>query len=391
MVFALLWTLHVLAFTDRFVLAAVLPRIEEELHLSHATAGLLGTLFLVGYLAASPAVGWLADRGHERAVLCACTVVWSLGTIASGLAPGVVWLAAGRVLVGAAEASIGVVAPEIVDRVAPPHRRSSWLGLFYVAANVGVALGLALGGIVGHRAGWRAAFLVAGAPGIVLALLCLAIDLRSAAAPLGGRRLGEGLGLLRRPRYARIVAGYAAYLFAIGAFGHWAPALCSRRFDLGLETTNLGLGAVSLTGGVAGAFLGGVLGDRITKGHDAGDGRARALVRCAAGACTLAAPLAAAAILAPTWPGLLAMLFACQLTLLAASAPLNGAVLHSAPPAERAGALALAVTCAHVFGDLGSPSIVGKLADVITLDRAMLILPFAIAAGAALWWTAARP
>jgi MFS family permease len=388
---ALLSALQLLAYADRFVLAAVLPRIEDDFHLSHATGGLLGTLFLLGYFVASPVVGRLADRGHGRVLLAAGTVVWSLGTMACGWAPGVAWLAVGRVLVGAAEASVGAIAPEIVERIAPPERRGAWLGFFYVAAQIGAALGVIGGGMVDHYAGWRHAFVVAGAPGLALAGLCLWIDpVVARGRPAAQRATGGIAELFGRPRYVRIVVGYCAYTFAVGAFGFWAPELVSTRFHLDLATGNLGLGVVSLGGGVAGTLLGGILGDRVSRGRDAGEDRAAALVRCCAWACGLAAPLAAAAILAPGYGAFLGWLFGCQLVLFVTTAPVNGALLHTAPPAARATALAVAIFCIHLFGDLGSPSAVGALADVFTLGRAMLLLPVVLAGAAIVWSTAAR-
>jgi hypothetical protein len=84
------------------------------------------------------------------------------------------------------------------------------------------------------------------------------------------------------------------------------------------------------------------------------------------------------------------LLFVCELTLFTATAPLNAAILRCAPPAVHASAFALAILCSHLLGDLWSPSAVGVLADVASLDRAMWILPFALALGGATWWAASR-
>jgi hypothetical protein len=64
--------------------------------------------------------------------------------------------------------------------------------------------------------------------------------------------------------------------------------------------------------------------------------------------------------------------------------------LHSAPPNARVSAIAAAIFCIHLLGDLWSPSVVGALADVASLDRAMLLLPSALGVAGAAWWAAAR-
>jgi MFS family permease len=381
--------INVLAYADRSVLAAVLPRIEEHFGLSHAVGGLLGTLFLAGYFLGSPVVGVLADRGYARSLVAGGAAVWSLGTIACGAAPGIAWLSAGRVLVGAAEATVGTIGPAAIDAVAPAGRRGAWLGFFYVAAHVGAALGLALGGLVERYAGWRTAFVAVGAPGVALAALSLCIG-RDVATSRVGRPPGavQIRDLARSSRYVRTVAGYCAYTFAIGGFAHWAPELVVRRFHVDLAVANVGLGAAGLTGGLAGTALGGVLGDRLARGSNLAS--SSALVRVCAFACTLAAPLGAAAILAPSLALMLVLLFACQLALFMTTSPINGALLRTAPPGAEASALAVAIFCIHLFGDLWAPSAVGLLADAVSLERALLLPPAALAAAAAVWWATAR-
>jgi MFS family permease len=381
--------INVLAYADRLVLAAVLPRIEDEFALSHAMGGLLGTLFLAGYFLASPVVGVLADRGYARSLVAGGAAVWSLGTIACGAAPGIAWLAAGRVLVGAAEATVATIAPAAIDAVAPAGRRGAWLGFFYVAAHLGAALGLGLGGVAEHYAGWRSAFVVVGAPGVALAALSLRIGRDVATSRFGRPPSAVQIrDLAGSRRYVGSVAGYCAYTFAIGAFAHWAPELVVRRFHVGLAVANLGLGAAGLTGGLAGTALGGALADRLARGSKPAD--SRVLVRACAFACALAAPLGAAAVLAPSLALMLALLLACQLALFVTTSPINGALLRTAPPGAEASALAVAIFCIHLFGDLWGPSAVGLLADVTSFEHALLLPPAALAVAAAVWWATAR-
>ena len=54
--------LNFLNYIDRYILAAVLPRVQSELGLTSAQAGLLAPAFLVAYFITSPIFGVLGDR-----------------------------------------------------------------------------------------------------------------------------------------------------------------------------------------------------------------------------------------------------------------------------------------------------------------------------------------
>src|SRR5580692_3158219 len=92
-VLALLTALNLLNYLDRFVLSAVLPKVQEDLHLSNVVAGSLATVFLIGYFATSPIFGSMADaapEGGRKRLLALGIGVWSAATVASGLVTGTV-------------------------------------------------------------------------------------------------------------------------------------------------------------------------------------------------------------------------------------------------------------------------------------------------------------
>ncbi len=410
-VLALLTGLNLLNYLDRFVLSAVLPRIERDLSLDHGVAGLLGTIFLVGYFMTSPIFGTLADRGRRTGLLAFGIVVWSLATVASGLATGVVSLAIARVFVGVGEASYATIAPTMIDDLAPAGRKSTWLAIFYAASPIGSALGYVTGGLVEHAMGWRAAFFVAGGPGLLLGVACLLLkDPERHAIAKPGPMLATLRPLTRIPLYVRAVLGYAAFTFAIGGFGYWGPTYLFQRFEhtgLSLRDANLGMGAVTVLGGALGTALGGFWGDRaITpsaslrstlKAGPSGQTaeasrRVSSLLRVCAIGSAIGAPLAALAILSPTPLLFFVAFFFCEVAVFLSTSPINAAVLEAVPPTIRASAMALCIFGIHILGDLWSPPGVGVLADVVSMPVAMLVLPVAILASALVWWRpAARP
>lgn len=395
----LLTGLNLLNYLDRYIIAAVGPKMQKELSLDETQLGFVLTAFMLGYFVTSPVFGALGDRRPRRGLIAIGVALWSVATAISGLARGFYSMIAARVAVGVGEASYATLAPTIIDDISEPETKNKWLAVFYMAIPVGSALGFVLGGLVESFWGWRGAFFVAGLPGIALAGLVLLMkeparkEHRDAAPGLGG--VGE---LWRLPLYRGAVIGYIAYTFSMGAFAVWAPSYLNRVLAMDLTKANGILGPVLAGAGFVGTAIGGWLGDRAAKGADAA-ARSRGYLRVCAWVTGLAALPALLSLLAPT-PLLFFLAFGvCCVLLFSATAPINAALLQSVPEARRASAMAISIFSIHLFGDLPSPPLVGKLADSLrgahavdsaegaaSLRTAMLLtLPVFIAIGALAW------
>src|SRR3989454_5153412 len=165
-----LTTLNALNYLDRYVAAATLPLILADLAISDAQGGLLQSLFIVAYSLACAPAGWLGDVGSRLRLVASGVFVWSLATVASGLAPTYGWLLLARAVIGVGEASYAVVTPSLLSDCYPAERRARVLGVFYAAIPIGAALGHIVGGGVGEAHGWRGPLFLAGAPGALLRL-----------------------------------------------------------------------------------------------------------------------------------------------------------------------------------------------------------------------------
>ncbi len=391
MILALLTALNLLNYLDRYVLSVVLPSAQEELGFSKLVGGSLATVFLVGYFATSPFFGTWGDRarrGGRKKLIALGIAVWSLATVASGLVHGTGSLVAARAFVGVGEASYATIAPTIIDDIAPPLRKGRWLAIFYSAIPVGSALGYIVGGkVLSATHDWRMAFYVAGLPGIALALVCLLIaEPPRQAAPHRPAILDSARELLSIRTYRLMLFGYCAYTFAIGGFGYWAPTYLHLQY--GLETGGAGqvFGTLTVVGGAIGTFVGGWLADRWLAGRSDDPSVVRASLRVCVWSAGLGAPLALAAILAPTGTTFYALLVPCEIALFLSSGPVNAAVLRSVPEGLRASAMALSIFAIHALGDLWSPPLIGLVADHAPMAWAMLAGPAAFALGALYWW-----
>jgi MFS family permease len=411
---ALLTGLNFLNYLDRFIVAAVLPRIQDELVLSNFEGGLLATVFLLGYFVTSPMFGKLGDRVSRKKLIAFGVLTWSAATIASGLATNLTTLILARVAVGVGEASYATLAPTIIDDISPPEKKGKMLAIFFLAVPVGSALGYLLGGYIQGVWGWRAAFFVGGGPGIALALLCLAIS-EPARKHLGAakQKLSEVLAtLFRIPLYRRAVLGYCAHTAAIGAFSFWAPTFLSQRFHASLvdpnvavalqnqqvlKAANFWFGLVTVIAGAIGTFVGGYMADRAVRGlppvpadadhtHPANRMAANAQLRVCAIGVAIAFPLTALAFFVPSAWMFFAIAGCAEIGLFLSTAPINAIMLRTAPIFMRASAMAAAIFAIHLLGDLWSPSLVGLFLDHLPITLAMMALPLGFAIATMVWW-----
>jgi MFS family permease len=402
-VLALLTGLHFLNYIDRYVVAAVLDPMMRELELSNFEGGLLATSFLIGYFATSPLFGARADKGRRTGLIAVGVAVWSVATVASGLATGFWTLLAARAVVGVGEGSYVALAPTIIDDLTPPDRKGKALAVFYMAQPVGAALGYVLGGVITKHWGWRSAFYFTGGPGIVLALSCLLIVEPPRKLLDAKVRLVDGLRELAAiPLFRRAVAGYTAFAAAIGAFSHWGPKFLKEYYpNLTDATAPAVFGGVLAVAGVISTFLGGRWGDRAIRGlpiapvdapYDAPENRAavNALLRICSLGMVIATPLAFVCFLMPTSTGFFATAFLVDLGLFLQASPLNAAVLRAVPLERRASAMAASVFAIHLFGDLWSPPALGLLKDALPGRLAMLTVPVVFGLAAYLWWPRRR-
>jgi MFS family permease len=401
-ILALLTGLNLLNYLDRLVVSAVLPKIQDDLHLSNLMGGLLATVFLVGYFATAPIFGALGDRASRKWLICLGVLVWSAATCASGLATTATELLIARAFVGIGEASYATLAPTIIDDMTAPQAKGRALAWFYGAMPFGAALGYVVGGFVEARWGWRTAFFVAGGPGLVIALATLLIAEPARVMSKEKADVKRDLRtLVGADLYRKGVLGYCAYTAAVGAFSYWAPKFLYARYALPLKTANFRFGLITVVAGVLATIIGGRWADAMRARVEAQQGRVgrslraapeveretvRGLLRICAIGSAIGAPLAVGCFLSPTSGIFFVLVFFCILALFVSTSPINAAILQAVPSHLRASAMALSIFAIHMLGDLWSPPLVGVLADHLPIEAAMMTLPVTIALSALVWW-----
>lgn len=283
-----------------FVAMGLLPDIAQDLLPQRyatspedalASTGLMISAYAAGVVVGAPTIAALAARFPRRRLLLALALAFTLGTLASALAPTFELVVVARFVAALPHgAYFGVAALVAADLMGPGNRGR---GVAFVLSGLTIAnvIGVPLITLLGQVAGWRAAYLAVAA---IFALTLVAILAFVPASP------GDPAATVRRELavFRRIGVWFALLTGAIGFGGFFA--VYSYVAPLATEVTGLPAGAVPFVlatmgvGMTVGNLIGGRLADR---------GAVRAIFLCFA---AFAVSLTVLALAAGTVVGLFA-------------------------------------------------------------------------------------
>ena len=384
---ALLLGVNLFCYLDRYILAAIIPKIKAEF-LAHdldanGKAGLLTTAFLVSYMITAPIFGWMADRFPRWRIIAASVAVWSIASGASGLAGGFMALLLTRVFLGIGEAGYGPSAPTIISDLYPVEKRGLVLSWFFMAIPVGSALGYVFGGGVDHYLGWRWAFYLVTPPGLLLAALCTLMPEPIRAATHQKPNLADYKKLLKIPSLITNIAAQAAMTFAIGGLSVWAPTYIHEARGLPLAQVDLIFGGILVAAGLISTLLGGWLGDKLRP-------RFPGAYFLVSGVGMLLGFPATIAMLYVPFPYAWIFIFLAMAFLFLNMGPSNTAIANVTPPAMRATAFALNILVIHALGDALSPWLIGWIKDHGTWNLSFLTVSTVMLLAGIIWLGSTR-
>src|SRR6266704_1796782 len=169
--FTILFIINVLNYADRFVLPAVLPKIQTDLGLTFIQAGLLGSSFLFVYALATLPLGVWADRSIRKNIVALCVGIWSVATVLAGLTRNFLQLVSVRAVLGIGEAGYAPASLSLLGDFFSREKRGRILSYWSAGTLLGAAFGFTVGGFIADALGWRYAFFVVGIPGLIAAFL----------------------------------------------------------------------------------------------------------------------------------------------------------------------------------------------------------------------------
>jgi predicted MFS family arabinose efflux permease len=372
-----------IVFFDRNASNFLMPFIQPDLRLSNTQVGLLAGALSLTWAIAAFGVGVVSDKtGSRKGLLILATCAFSLCSFLTGIATSFVLMLGARLLMGVAEGGIMPISQSLIATEVSARHRGLAMG---VTQNFGSNL---LGSFVApvllvgfaESFGWRHAFFLAGAPGLLTALLLWGLvkeappESAAGAAPSGtvkprGGTLREALAERNVWICAIIGVLLVSYLVLCWAF---MPLYLTKVRHYDKDTMGWLMGTLGISATV-GAFVISALSDRW--------GRRPLLIAMPLIAVIL--PLGALYFSGSVW--LLAAIFFVGwgvngvFPLFMATVP-----SESVAPHHMAAALGICMGTGEILGGVLAPWVAGALADRAGLEAPLWMMLAVTLGGAAL-------
>ncbi len=214
----------IMSILDTTVVNVAIDHLAVAFHSSLTTIQWVITGYTLALAAVIPVTGWAADRFGTKRIYMWSLVLFTLGSVLSGLAWSAGSLIFFRVLQGIGGGMIMPAVMTIMTKKAGPHRMGRVMGVLGVPMLVAPILGPILGGWLVDNASWRWIFFInlpIGIVAFILALIVLEPD-----QPQPAHRL-DWLGmLLLSPGLAVFIFGLAeSSTYGFGSVRSWGPTL----------------------------------------------------------------------------------------------------------------------------------------------------------------------
>lgn len=396
------WTFIVaaLSYLDRSNISVAATPIQAAFNLSNIQLGTVFSAFAVGYAFTQPIAGRIADRFGPRKVIFVGALWWSALTAACALVPpGYSWslalLMAARFTLGVGEAVIFPASNRLVASWIPSQERGLANGLIFAGVGFGAGIAPPLITYLILVADWRLAFYVTAVIGVIVAIAWyIAIrdepGMSSSVKPEEAAYIRAGLkgrldekplkwSTILRDRQVLLLTlsyfsfGYVAFIFFTWLFKYLSSV---RGLDLKASALYAILPFIAMS---LGSWLGGVLGDRLTRRFGKRIGRcgvAGVSLLMASIFVALATQVADARLAAVVLAGGAGALYMSISSFWSLSADFGGA---------SAGSVSGVMNMANQTGSVITASLTAILADRFGWTSSFLVAAAICLVGAALW------
>ena len=203
--------------TTEFVAMGLLPDIASGLGISEPTAGHVISAYALGVVVGAPLIAAATARMARRTLLLGLMAMFTLGNLASMLAPSYETLIAARFLAGLPPGAFFGVAAMVAAHLMGPQNRAKAVAHVMSGLTIATVLGVPMASWLGQSLGWRAAFgLVVGIGVASLTALWFWLPFQltfmASSSPLAE------LGALRRPQvWLAVLVGMIGFggMFAV--------------------------------------------------------------------------------------------------------------------------------------------------------------------------------
>jgi DHA1 family inner membrane transport protein len=243
--------------TTEFVMMGLLPNVADDLGTSVPTAGYLVSAYALGVVIGAPLLTSLGARMPRKRMLVCLMGVFTVGNLASALAPSFGLLIAGRLLAGLPHGAFFGVGAVVAAKLVREGRQARAVATMFLGLTIANIVGVPAATLLGQHLGWRATFLVVAGIGL-LAMASLArlvpqlpveerTGLRRELRALGNRQVLLGL-LTTVFGFAGVFAVYsylASMMTEVTGFAEGSVPLVLALFGIGMTLGALAAGPLT--------------------------------------------------------------------------------------------------------------------------------------------------
>jgi EmrB/QacA subfamily drug resistance transporter len=167
------WTLAAVAFglfmimLDNTIVNVALPSIQRSLHMSISSLEWIVTAYALTFAALLITGGKLGDLYGRKRMFIAGLVVFTLASLACGLAPNAGFLIGARAVQGVGAALMNPATLSIITATFPPKERGQAIGIWAGVSALALAIGPLIGGLIVDNINWHWIFYVNVPVGVV--------------------------------------------------------------------------------------------------------------------------------------------------------------------------------------------------------------------------------
>lgn len=273
-------------FFDRVNISVAYAALHSSWGITAVTFGYLASAYNWSYAALQVPIGVMLDRWGVRRIGRAAALLWSVASVASGLATGVYSFFAARLLLGIGEAPTFPANAKAVGSWFPERERSFATSLNDAAAKFASAIGVPILGVFVLRLGWRWSFIFTGFISFLYFLLFWGVYRNPSEdrrlSPAEKQLLREGNAqpesapehrehgaplsyLLRQPQVIGATIGFAAYNYVFYLVLTWLPNYLSMSLHVDLFHSAMDTGIPWLVATFTDLAIGGWLVDTLVR------------------------------------------------------------------------------------------------------------------------------
>ncbi|HTZ06268.1 MAG TPA: MFS transporter, partial [Gaiellaceae bacterium] len=176
------WTLAAVAFglfmimLDNTVVNVALPSIERDLHVSVSSLEWIVTAYALTFAALLITGGKLGDLIGRRRTFVIGIAIFTLSSLACGLAPSAGFLIGARAVQGVGAALMNPASLSIITATFPPRERGQAIGIWAGVSAMALAIGPLVGGLIVDNINWNWIFFInvpVGIAGVIVSQLVI--------------------------------------------------------------------------------------------------------------------------------------------------------------------------------------------------------------------------